>query len=103
MVLSLGDYMNELDCPIVEVTVYRSEADIKRTGKIHLPSSGLQKVIIPNVSSKINQDSIRVNGRGLGSIISTDIKSKLGERTPLPEITSLLDELEQLFLEMEKL
>lgn len=99
MVLSLGDYMNELDCPIVEVTVYRSEADIKRTGKIHLPSSGLQKVIIPNVSSKINQDSIRVNGRGLGSIISTDIKSKLGERTPLPEINSLLDELEQLYLE----
>jgi uncharacterized protein (TIGR02231 family) len=90
--------MNEIDCPIVEVTVYRSEADIKRTGKIKLPV-GLQKVVISDVSSKINQDSIRVNGRGLGSIISTDIKSKLGERTPLPEITILLDELEQLYLE----
>ncbi|MCK5588226.1 MAG: DUF4140 domain-containing protein [Candidatus Lokiarchaeota archaeon] len=69
--------MNEMDCPIVEVTVYRSEADIKRSGTIHL-SAGLQKIIIPDVSSKINQDSIRVNGRGFGSIISTDIKSKLG-------------------------
>jgi uncharacterized protein (TIGR02231 family) len=94
--------MNEMDCPIVEATIYRSEADIKRTGKIKLPA-GLQKVIISDVSSKINQESIRVNGRGLGSIISTDIKSKLGERTPLPEITSLLDELEQLYLEKAKL
>ncbi|MFX1519536.1 MAG: mucoidy inhibitor MuiA family protein [Promethearchaeota archaeon] len=89
---------NELDCPIVEVTVYRSEVDIKRTGKIHL-SIGLQKVIVPNVSSKLNQDSIRVNGRGFGSILSTDIKSKLGERTKNPEIISLLDELEKLYLE----
>ena len=51
--------MNEMDCPIVEVTVYHSEADIKRAGKIHLPV-GLQKVFLADVSSKINQDSIRV-------------------------------------------
>ncbi len=91
-----------MDCPIVEVTVYHSEADIKRAGKIHLPV-GLQKVFLADVSSKINQDSIRVNGRGFGSIISTDIKSKLGVRTPNPEIISLLDELEHLNLEKAKL
>ena len=76
---------NILEAPIDYVTVYQNEADVVRKGKIKL-QPGKRTIVLPDISNKINQDSVRVTGVGYGSIINVDIETILTEKELNPEI-----------------
>jgi uncharacterized protein (TIGR02231 family) len=75
--------MPALDAPITAVTVYTNRARVTRVGKIAV-SPGEQTISIVNLPITVEEDSVRVSGRGAGiRILSVDVR--LAYLTTLPE------------------
>ena len=88
-----------------QVVVFRDRAEVKRSLKAKLVK-GENEIIINNVSSFIEQDSVRVEGSGDTSVVDVVCQSKQVERIDLnnnEKAKKLADEIESLNVEGLKL
>ena len=69
--------MSELlvDAPIVAVAVYPDRARITRRGRITVPA-GDQAVYVEPLPLVLEQDSIRVTGRGPATVLGVDVTTR---------------------------
>ncbi|MEW7291996.1 DUF4139 domain-containing protein [Aquimarina sp. 2304DJ70-9] len=88
---------------IQEVTVYLTGAQIKRTAQINL-TSGVNEILLANLSPNIDENSIQVSGLKNTSILSINFNiDYLEKKKDSEELTSLRNQLEDLLLKKNRL
>uniref|UniRef100_A0A1I7Z7Y9 DUF4140 domain-containing protein n=1 Tax=Steinernema glaseri TaxID=37863 RepID=A0A1I7Z7Y9_9BILA len=85
------------DLPIQSVTVFNDRAQVKRELKTHL-EAGVHEVVIENLASSIDGDSIRVDGTGDAEIHEVKYKEEHAVREDIdsPEVKNLVEERKKL-------
>ncbi|XP_065179387.1 protein F37C4.5-like [Sycon ciliatum] len=77
-------------CPVSEVVVYLDRADVTREVKVEL-SVGENEIVVKQLSSAVDSDSIRVEGRGCATIGEVKFQEKTvpkEEDAPNKDVTS---------------
>jgi uncharacterized protein (TIGR02231 family) len=72
---------HSLDAPITSVTVYPDRARVTRVGRLPL-GAGEQRVLVEALPLGVQEDSVRVTGRGPATVLGVDV-----ERRQQPRIT----------------
>ncbi len=75
MSISVSSKHSIKDLPCVKVLVYQDRAEDKRLIKAKL-KKGENELVINNVSNNIDQDSVRVEGRGDATVLDVVCKNK---------------------------
>lgn len=96
-----------LIAPISGVTVYSDRARVVRSARLQL-DAGRQRVVLPLLSTNIDATSIRIDARpapGPNDVDVERVEISLveGSELPISETQKLLDELDQLDIELERL
>jgi uncharacterized protein (TIGR02231 family) len=87
---------------ITAVTVFLDRAKVTRAARVLLPA-GESTVVIADVPTRIDVDSVRASGRGPGTrIIGLDVPSTYHSETPDAEAGALQDKAEALLLEQRE-
>jgi uncharacterized protein (TIGR02231 family) len=86
-----SDKHTKLETTIDKVVVFLDGARIYRSGKTNL-KKGLQKVRIVGLTKKLRKDSVRVSGKGKGSLGSIDVESVYHEEITHDELNKLVQE-----------
>ncbi|WP_405059319.1 mucoidy inhibitor MuiA family protein [Kribbella sp. NBC_01505] len=73
--------MTELDAPIVAVAVYPDRARVTRRGRITLPA-GDQTVYVDSLPLVLEEDSVRVAGRGPATVLGVDVATRQHAQAP---------------------
>jgi uncharacterized protein (TIGR02231 family) len=81
----------ELSASIVAVTVYPDRARVTRRGALRLPP-GDHRVIVEPLPLGLHPDSVRVAGRGAGSVLGVDVVHRRHPRTVDAEVAELEEE-----------
>jgi uncharacterized protein (TIGR02231 family) len=84
-----------LEAPITAVTVYPGQARITRRTTVAL-EAGQQRVEVGGLPLSLQQDSVRVNGRGPATVLGVDIGTQRHPRTPDATIRGFEDQVTQL-------
>ncbi|HEY3289552.1 MAG TPA: mucoidy inhibitor MuiA family protein [Anaerolineae bacterium] len=88
--------MTDLDAQIVAVTVYMDRARVTRRGVIHV-APGEHILTIRNVPRRIDPDSIRATGHGLGvRLLGVDLAKRYETETPNVDTLTLERQLQTL-------
>lgn len=88
--------MPPLETTITAVTVYPDRARVTRQGKLTV-IAGEQLITIGNLPTNLENDSVRVSGRGAGiKIIGVDVKTAFLTNAPEQEIAALTAQIEDL-------
>jgi hypothetical protein len=82
--------MSELvvDAPIVAVTVYPDRARVTRRGKITVPA-GDQTVYVEPLPLALQEDSVRVSGRGPATVLGVDLAMRHHPQAPDETVAEL--------------
>ncbi|NUR95258.1 MAG: mucoidy inhibitor MuiA family protein [Kribbellaceae bacterium] len=82
--------MSELvvDAPIVAVTVYPDRARVTRRGRITVPA-GDQTVYVEPLSMMLEEDSVRVSGRGPATVLGVDLVTRHNPQAPDVSVAEL--------------
>jgi uncharacterized protein (TIGR02231 family) len=88
--------MLPLDAPISVVTVYTDRARITRSGNVTVVG-GEQTLLLPNLPMSLEEESVRVSGRGAGiRILGVEVKTAFLTTTPEANIAAIEREIEAL-------
>ncbi|MBK5113456.1 MAG: mucoidy inhibitor MuiA family protein [Candidatus Heimdallarchaeota archaeon] len=88
-----------LDTTIDRVVVYLDGARIYRSGKAEL-KKGFQQVRIHGLTKNLQKDSVRVSGKGKGSLGAIDVETVYQEEVSHEALNALLQEEEKLQKEL---
>ena len=77
-----------LEAPIVAVAVYPDRARVTRRGRITL-AAGDQRVLVEPLPQGLQQDSVRVAGRGPATVLGVDVALRHHARTPDVDVAEL--------------
>jgi uncharacterized protein (TIGR02231 family) len=91
-----------LDAPIVAVTVYPDRARITRRGTIAL-SAGRHRVLVEPLPSSLDEDSIRVGGRGQALVLGVDVVQRRHVHTPDADAADLEKRRRELAAELVRI
>ena len=82
--------MSELvvDAPIAAVTVYPDRARVTRRGKITVPA-GDQMVYVEPLPLALQEDSVRVSGRGPATVLGVDVATRHHPQAPDETVAEL--------------
>ncbi|TQJ06123.1 DUF4139 domain-containing protein [Kribbella jejuensis] len=82
--------MSELvvEAPIVAVTVYPDRARVTRRGRIAVPG-GDQTVYVEPLSMMLDEDSVRVSGRGRATVLGVDVLTRHHAQAPDVSVAEL--------------
>ncbi|HWD81217.1 MAG TPA: mucoidy inhibitor MuiA family protein [Kribbella sp.] len=82
--------MSELlvDAPIVAVTVYPDRARVTRRGRITVPA-GDRTVYVEPLSMLLDDDSVRVSGRGPATVLGVDVLTRHHPQAPDESVAEL--------------
>ncbi|NHJ87171.1 MAG: mucoidy inhibitor MuiA family protein [Asgard group archaeon] len=88
-----------LDTTIDRVVVYLDGARVFRSGKTEL-KKGFQQVKIAGLTRNLMEDSVRISGKGKGSLGAIDVESVYHEEVPHEKLNELILEVEKLEKEL---
>jgi uncharacterized protein (TIGR02231 family) len=89
--------MPAVDAPIVAVTVFSDRARVTRRGKITL-ERGEHILMIPNLPTTLEQDSVRASGHGAGvKITGLEVKTEFIAEAPEAVVAALQKQLDDLY------
>ncbi|HUU79550.1 MAG TPA: mucoidy inhibitor MuiA family protein [candidate division Zixibacteria bacterium] len=88
-----------LDAQIDKVVVYLDGARIFRSGKVEL-KKGFQHVRVKGLTKKLIKDSVRVSGKGKGSLGAIDVETIYHEQVVHEELNKLIAEEKKLQKEL---
>ncbi len=91
-----------LETTIDKVVVYLDGARIYRTGQAEL-KKGTQQVCIQNLTKKLRKDSVRVSGKGKGSLGAIDVEAVYHEEVAHEALNQLIQEEEKLIKDLQLL
>ncbi|MFF0342721.1 mucoidy inhibitor MuiA family protein [Kribbella sp. NPDC004875] len=77
-----------VDAPIVGVTVYPDRARVTRRGRIAVPA-GDQTVYVEPLPLSLEQDSVRVSGRGPATVLGVDVATQHHPQAPDETVAEL--------------
>ncbi len=80
--------MTELDAPIVAVAVYPDRARVTRRGRLTL-SAGDQTVYVDSLPLALQDDSVRVAGRGPATVLGVDLAVRRHPQAPGETVAEL--------------
>ncbi|TWD84034.1 uncharacterized protein (TIGR02231 family) [Kribbella amoyensis] len=82
--------MSELvvDAPIAAVTVYPDRARVTRRGTITVPA-GSQTVYVQPLPLSLQEDSVRVSGRGPATVLGVDVATQVHPQAPDETVAEL--------------
>ncbi|MET7280514.1 mucoidy inhibitor MuiA family protein [Kribbella sp. NPDC005582] len=80
--------MTELEAPIVAVAVYPDRARVTRRGRITLPA-GDQTVSVDSLPLGLQEDSVRVSGRGPATVLGVDVGVRRHPQAPDETVAEL--------------
>src|SRR5689334_20659335 len=80
--------MTELEAPIVAVAVYPDRARVTRRGRITLPA-GDQAVSVDSLPLGLQEDSVRVSGRGPATVLGVDVGVRRHPQAPDETVAEL--------------
>ncbi|TCC24451.1 mucoidy inhibitor MuiA family protein [Kribbella sindirgiensis] len=82
--------MSELvvEAPVVAVTVYPDRARVTRRGRITVPG-GDQVVYVEPLPLLLEEDSVRVSGRGPATVLGVDVATRYHAQTPDDAVAEL--------------
>ncbi|MFK4084756.1 mucoidy inhibitor MuiA family protein [Kribbella sp. NPDC020789] len=80
--------MTELDAPIVAVAVYPDRARVTRRGRITLPP-GDRTVYVDGLPLGLQDDSVRVSGRGPATVLGVDVAVRHHAQAPDETVAEL--------------
>lgn len=80
--------MTELEAPIVAVAVYPDRARVTRRGRLTLPA-GDQTVYVDSLPLALQDDSVRVAGRGPATVLGVDLAVRHHPQAPDETIADL--------------
>ncbi|WP_222854076.1 DUF4139 domain-containing protein [Fodinicola acaciae] len=92
----------QLDAPIVAVTVYPGQARVTRRARVELVP-GERQVRLGGLPVNLHPDSVRVAGRGSASVLGVDVRMARLARTPDAAITALTDQKRGLQARLDEL
>jgi uncharacterized protein (TIGR02231 family) len=88
--------MVKIEAPIAEVTVYTDRARVTRRGSVHL-ASGEHTLTLDGLPTTIQDDSVRVSGRGANArILGMDLSREYVTVAPETDLAELKSRLEAL-------
>lgn len=88
--------MVTFDGGIVAVTVYTDRARVTRQGAVHLPP-GQQVIVLSNLPATLDEDSVRVSGKGTGAkILGIEVATEYVTVAPEENVAELRAKLEGL-------
>jgi len=85
----------KLESMIDRVVVYQQGAMVTRTGSVEL-EPGTYDVIIVGLPSATDRDSIRVKGRGSGTILNINVKEQFAEKYSKEEVNQMEVDIKRL-------
>ncbi|NUR94048.1 MAG: DUF4139 domain-containing protein, partial [Kribbellaceae bacterium] len=77
-----------MDAPIVAVTVYPDRARVTRRGRITVPAGG-RTVYVEPLAMLLEDDSVRVSGRGPATVLGVDLVTRRHPQAPDVTVTEL--------------
>src|SRR5689334_18700794 len=80
--------MTELDAPIVAVAVYPDRARVTRRGRLVVPA-GDQSVSVDSLPLGLQEDSVRVAGRGPATVLGVDVGIRHHAQAPDETVAEL--------------
>ncbi|GAA1676539.1 DUF4139 domain-containing protein [Kribbella yunnanensis] len=80
--------MTELEAPIVAVAVYPDRARVTRRGRLTLPA-GDQTVYVDSLPLSLQDDSVRVAGRGPATVLGVDVAVRHHPQAPDETVADL--------------
>ncbi|MBD3190890.1 MAG: mucoidy inhibitor MuiA family protein [Candidatus Heimdallarchaeota archaeon] len=92
----------DLETKIKQVVVLLDGAKVTRTGKTEL-TKGFQQVHIKGLTRKLRKDSVRVSGKGKGSLGSIDVETKYQEEVAHEKLNQLKKEEKKIQKELDTL
>jgi uncharacterized protein (TIGR02231 family) len=92
----------QTEAPIVAVTVYPGQARVTRRTSVTL-APGQQRIAIGGLPLGLQQDSVRVNGRGPATVLGVDVTMQLHAQTPDTRVAGLEDKVRALRGELSEL
>lgn len=94
----------EIQTQVTKATVFTDRAILLRSGTATL-EAGKQTILLSALPDKLNEDSVRVNGRGTGKLLIEDFKIERKHYREVPEerIQTLIDGKESLLLKKKGL
>jgi uncharacterized protein (TIGR02231 family) len=95
--------LNARDIPIKSVTVFTDRAEVNRNFRVSL-KPGLNEIRLENVAGSIEQQSIRVDGKGPAAIHEVKFESKPIniENSDLPKVKELTTKLKEVEADAQK-
>ncbi|MEV4314594.1 mucoidy inhibitor MuiA family protein [Actinocrispum sp. NPDC049592] len=90
------------EAPIVAVTVYPGQARVTRRTTVTL-TQGQQRVTVGGLPLGLQQDSVRVSGRGAATVLGVDVTMQLHTQSPDDRVKELEDKIEALEGELAEL
>lgn len=90
----------ELETKIKEVVVLLDGAKVTRTGKTEL-TKGFQQVHVTGLTRKLRKDSVRVSGKGKGSLGAIDVGTKYQEEVAHEKLNQLKKEEKKVQKELD--
>lgn len=88
-----------LDAPIVAVAVYPDRARVTRRGRIKVPA-GDQQVYVEPLPLGLEEDSVRVSGRGPATVLGVDLTTRHQPRTTDETVVDLEEQRRQVETEI---
>jgi uncharacterized protein (TIGR02231 family) len=82
----MGEHV--VDAPIVAVTVYPDRARVTRRGRVVLPA-GDQTVLVEPLPLRLDEDSVRVAGRGPATVLGVDVATRHHPQAPDETVAEL--------------
>ena len=91
-----------MDAPIVAVVVYPDRARITRRGRIKAPA-GDQTVYVESLPVALQEDSVRVSGRGPATVLGVDVAMRHHPQAPDETVAELERQRREAQAEVEEL
>ncbi|GAB2941948.1 DUF4139 domain-containing protein [Micromonospora polyrhachis] len=93
---------DQIDAPIVAVTVYPDRARVTRRGTVALPA-GQHRVRIGPLPLDLHRDSIRVGGTGPATVLGVDVVTHHHDRSPDSAVAELEEQRWTVTVELTEL
>ncbi|MGW0434235.1 DUF4139 domain-containing protein [Micromonospora sp. NPDC003197] len=93
---------DQIDAPIVAVTVYPDRARVTRRGTVSLPA-GEHRVRIGPLPLDLHRDSIRVGGTGPATVLGVDVVTHHHDRSPDSAVAELEEQRWTVTVELTEL
>ncbi|MHA1681518.1 MAG: mucoidy inhibitor MuiA family protein [Promethearchaeota archaeon] len=91
-----------MESQITRVVLYQKGCQVTRTGVVTL-KKGISSVVIKELPSQLDKNSIRVEGRGPGVILNTIVKKAYSRQERSTEYQALVDEVSKVEQQLEGL